>query len=79
MWHSLRAALGVAGTVLAVSSATAEIFVREGMATGDGGYASDAKLAAQTAKGSYLKGTWSGSTGVWLVNATSLNYPKSLP
>ncbi|MGN1359157.1 MAG: fibronectin type III domain-containing protein [Kiritimatiellia bacterium] len=79
MWQSFRAALGAASVVLMALNVSGEVFVREGMATGTGGYASGAKLAAQTTKGEYLKGTWGGSTGVWLVNATSLNYPESLP
>lgn len=59
-------------------SASASIYLREGVAIETGGYAASSKLAGQTAKGEYLSGSWTGSTGVWLVNASTLKYPTCL-
>lgn len=61
------------------SLATGEILLQESVPVGDGGYTAGAKLADQTAVGPYLTGTWLTGTAVWTANATSLNYPSSLP
>lgn len=72
-----RTAFTMAFYALLALTASASIYLREGAANGTGGY-SVAKLAGQTAKGEYLSGSWTGSTGVWLINGTSLKYPPVL-
>ena len=73
-----RSAFAAAVYALLGLSASASIYLREGVAIETGGYAASSKLAGQTAKGEYLSGSWTGSTGVWLVNASTLKYPTCL-
>lgn len=65
--------------VLGALVSPAEIIIKESVPLGSGGYTAGIKIDGSQVAGAYLSGSWTGGTGVWKWNATSLQYPACLP